>query len=1600
MRKVREWKSRSKAWMKMRFDSDDGSTRPSTPAMAPVDNREGANLSTKQVPTTSLSPAQSFNPINLAHEQAPTTVPAAEQVPSHTSLAHPEALAPTPPSISHRAESLPPVAERTTALEPNQAQAQAPARPSPQSPANLEVMAASPDSPVALNKQSDPSKLSISSWVKSEGWANLKGLLDTVNHVATIGGLGPVKTVVEALANCIGIYQEEAQGRKEYDELQVQLEATFNELNQYLSSSPAITTSIVVICGSIQKELEYVKVRQARPIGRRFEEAELDAENVLACYRRIQDYLQRLARNVNISTWVIVDQLATDNRLRELAPSLWACYNSEKAAELKRGPCTEGTRTNVLVPMSEWATSLNSGGVYWMNGMAGTGKTTIAYSLCQQLDTPENRLLCASFFCSRSLPECRSVGRIIPSIAYQIAQCSRPFRYALSKATEENPDAHTRSVHIQFDSLILQPLSDVRVREAFPTNMVVVIDALDECEDVKSTQQILEVLLTKSKGLPIKFMLSSRPEAAIRHQMKKNGTWIDSRVVLHELDSGEVQTDIKTYLRAELAPISPSELEIKKLADHAGVLFIYAATVIRYVGYDDFGRNPRVRLNTMLGVSNQRGNGPTKDIDQLYGAILEKAMNDDELGKMELEDMKLILNTVVCAKAPLAVDALNSLLKLDDTGRVHAALHPLWSVLHVMGPEMTVTTLHASFPDYLTDPRRSGNSKWHCDAATHHGILARKSFEHIRDTVPQFNICKLESSYLYDSQVKDLDARMDKYIPLELRYACQYWSAHLDASDSGLVSLLEQFLIKQLLLWMEVMNLTKNIAATPENLMSAKKWAAVSGVGPTCAHLTLIQKHGATDELIALIQDAWRFAQTVVSSPVSQSTPHIYVSIVPFLSSYSPIRKHHAHRMQGMIGVEGTALDRRKPLLARWSFGLSHCVGHSPDGTLFAIQRNGLKNQTFVIDTASGHIVRSFFHEDVDISCLTFSPNGTLVVSGTYYGDIWVWDNHDDIRVWHTGSEQPVVESGEHQNSIRAITFSHDGAHIVSGSRNGIIRVWDAYSGQMALPPLVGHPGYVFTIAVSFDNTMIVSGSSDNTVRVWEMQSGRPVFDPLRGHTSFVHTVAFTPNNSFIVSGCHGMVCVWDSHTGQSLLAPLLHKDSIYSMTISPDSTYIAAGLDDGTIQIWDVTSGKAISELFTGRKSEVNMLAYSSDGTRIISYSDSGFGTEGLLCLFDAQNTSAPLNASSPLGHTEPIISIDISPNGERIVSGSIDKTICVWDPITGQLVLGPLTGHTHWVYIVRYSPVRSRFLSCSWDGTLRQWDAQTGDGLVVKNPIVDKTRFRSAAYSPDGNHIATISNVAIVCLWSSKTGEQILGPMKGEEEGLSIQFSTDGATLLTGWGDGAIRIWDMQSGQLVSSIPSQDDLSLVVSAFSPDGSRNVVAELTYRDNTIMYQRITQTGERIPWSFKGDTSRISKIQFSHDGSHIVSGSGDNVVHMWDAQTGDSVFGPLKGHIDGVTSVAYSPDGTYIASASEDKTIRIWDVCMKPNSSPLIELVPEEDGWVVDKQSRRLMWVPVGLRRSLLSPRNTALMSRDGYIRLSFDGALIGEAWADCWLDN
>ncbi|CAE6466126.1 unnamed protein product, partial [Rhizoctonia solani] len=653
MKKIREINSRFKAKTKQVLGGDKQPTRPSTP-IPPSYPLGVASPALEQ--TLSHSSRELAGPLIPFSPSVPTanqehTGLATEQVSSHASLVQAGALAASllgapvlPPDNSHSQ-----VAELTAPilLSPEPLHTQAPTQPSTQ-PANSEETVApntatiSPVSSPAPVRSPGSSGLGASSWIRSEGWANLKGCLDTLNQVTAVSGLGPLKTIIEGLADCIGIYEDAAHGRQAYIEVRAELDDILHELHQYLVLSPTVVANVSDVCGLIQKEIDYVKTQQARPKVRRLAEAEQDENNVLACYSRMGSYLQTLTRKLGVSTLAMVEQNAMDNRLRDLAPARSACYDSGNDLKVKRGPCTKDTRINVLDEMWRWTSSRGSGNIYWMSGMAGTGKTTIAYSLCERLDTGPSRRLGASFFCSRSLPECGKVGKIIPSIAFQLAQRCQPFQYALCEAMKRNPDAPNKTPGVQFQALLVEPLSDPKVRMALPAGTMVVIDALDECEDKTSTRQILDVLLTSSEGLPIKFIVCSRPEAAIRSRMEKN----DRRLVLHELDKKEVQSDIKTYLREGLARISPLESDIEKLAERADVLFIYAATVIRYVGYDDFGWNPQARLNAVLDMSEEQDAAQTEEIDQLYGGILEAGISDRRLRPTERNDIKLILHTV------------------------------------------------------------------------------------------------------------------------------------------------------------------------------------------------------------------------------------------------------------------------------------------------------------------------------------------------------------------------------------------------------------------------------------------------------------------------------------------------------------------------------------------------------------------------------------------------------------------------------------------------------------------------------------------------------------------------------------------------------------------------------------------------------------------------------------------------------------------------------------------------------------------------------------------------------------------------------------------
>ncbi|CAE6425615.1 unnamed protein product, partial [Rhizoctonia solani] len=282
----------------------------------------------------------------------------------------------------------------------------------------------------------------------------------------------------------------------------------------------------------------------------------------------------------------------------------------------------------------------------------------------------------------------------------------------------------------------------------------------------------------------------------------------------------------------------------------------------------------------------------------------------------------------------------------------------------------------------------------------------------------------------------------------------------------------------------------------------------------------------------------------------------------------------------------------------------------------------------------------------------------------------------------------------------------------------------------------------------------------------------------------------------------------------------------------------------------------------------------------------------------------------------------------------------------------------------------------------------------------------YVSADYSPDGKCIASISEDADIRLWNSSTGEMLIAPIQvGRVLGRVIQFSSDGKTLFTGCGDATVGVWDVQSGQEIVNIKYDDhfpnDSPVWALAFSSDGLYNIQCF----SNPTICRRSTWRAEDMPGSFEGPSSQVESVRFSPDDTRIVAGYSDTTIFVWDVQTGNSVWGPLRGHTNCVNSVAYFPDGRRVASASEDTAIRIWDVdeklddCPNKSDKESIEWVLAEDGWVMDKEGRRLVWVPHDLRVSLMSPKNTMLLHRDGYVKLDFEGACIGDEWASSWID-
>jgi hypothetical protein len=289
-----------------------------------------------------------------------------------------------------------------------------------------------------------------------------------------------------------------------------------------------------------------------------------------------------------------------------------------------------------------------------------------------------------------------------------------------------------------------------------------------------------------------------------------------------------VEEDIKKYLTEALGSMSPSPSpnDIEWLAKRAGKLFIYAATAVRYISPGNPGVNSDARLRTMLGMES-RSTKQHDELNGLYTSILSAAVDPKRLEIEEMDVIQLTLRTVICAKEPMTVQTLASLLSLTED-RVRISLEPLRSILHVQDgtPHGLVAPFHASFPEYLLDKSRSGD--FHCEATKQNEVLTNFCFDLMKAEL-RFNICRLESSFVFDDDMPDLQDRIKEFISPALSYACRYWGEHLRQGKfaNTVHEKLVDFLTHRLLFWMEVLNLERRMVIGTDMLRQVQTWLKV-----------------------------------------------------------------------------------------------------------------------------------------------------------------------------------------------------------------------------------------------------------------------------------------------------------------------------------------------------------------------------------------------------------------------------------------------------------------------------------------------------------------------------------------------------------------------------------------------------------------------------------------------------------------------------------------------------------------------------------------------------------------------------------------------------
>ncbi|KAL7916679.1 hypothetical protein GGI35DRAFT_466219 [Trichoderma velutinum] len=827
--------------------------------------------------------------------------------------------------------------------------------------------------------------------------------------------------------------------------------------------------------------------------------------------------------------------------------------------------CLENTRIQVLSQIRSWIDGDGERRIYWLRGMAGTGKTTISMTIAREYYGKGR--LGASFFFSRSSGDLSSTRKFVATIANELAESLLAYREHLHNALESSSSITSRSLYDQWEKLILDPMRSTLLEDDVQP-ILIVIDALDECNSQYDLGVLIQCLadLAALDKIAFRIFITSRPEKTIHLGFDKIMSTTRQEFTLHNIEESIVAADLQLYYRHELhdmdideSPITEDVIDI--LTKKSDGLFIHAATVCRFIRQGEI--YAATRLSSFI-ASQESQLEPERELDSIYTTILENAfakfatLRSGEMETLQLSYQKVVGSVVMLYDRMSPADFATMVGEPEEN--VIRLLKHLGSVLDV--PQEAsghINVLHTSFRDFLSDPGRSSTSYFPSTTERIHANLLQRCLDIMTNELRK-NIYRLRQP---GKRTEDISrSAVDGHVSQVLQYACKYWIYHLQQSFQGLPT-----------------GIRRNVGSS----------------GTKVTYQTLR----------AVVQDATRFLYAH-SSIIEAAPLQLYISALIFSPRTSLIRRIYRHQIPGWILSIPSLSESWDPQLRRlYHPDAAEVVAYSPDGKMMASGHLG--STVCLWDAITGAQRRTLEGHSEDIISLSFSPNSNLLVSAS---------DDETIRLWNaiTGVK---IRAYRRRHRIRSVAFLPDGKRV--SRRTGDI---DHGYGDMTISPDGKHIAYaengktlhnakcfdmhVMSIAFSPDSKLL-GVALHESIELWNAATGatrRILLDELPHEILNVASgkiwcelrdaylrcmgrpqrFAFSPDGSAIASilGSSG-VSVWDTRFSTKHVDSELNWEHSSTVTASPDDILFASASYSDALRLWDGQTG-AKREIYVHR--------------------------------------------------------------------------------------------------------------------------------------------------------------------------------------------------------------------------------------------------------------------------------------------------------------------------------------------------------------------------------------------------------------------------------